>query len=64
VLITNQNTERIMLTLIDMNPKWVSELVDIEGAFLESELVDDKDQYVEVPDGFNKYRDAKMKYCS
>ena len=38
-----------------MNPSWIAELVDVEGAFLQVKFVDNEQMYIEIPDGFEKF---------
>ena len=38
VPVTNPNTIRILLSLMCMNPKWIAEIVDLKGAFLQGEF--------------------------
>ena len=54
--VTTPTTVRTMLTLLAMNPMWISRLIDVEGAFLQGKFVDGEKLYVSVPDGFeDKY---------
>ena len=32
--VTNPNSVRIVLVLVAMNPEWIVEVLDVEGAFL------------------------------
>ena len=38
-----------------MNPSWIVELVDVEGASLQGKFVDHEQMYIEIPDGFEKF---------
>ena len=50
---------RILLSLLATNPKWVSELIDIEGVLLQGTFLDGKELYAKVLDEFGKYYDAE-----
>ena len=53
--VTNATSIRIILTLMAMNPEWVAEIVDVEGAFLQGEFTEGEEIYIEVPQGFEEY---------
>ena len=53
--VANAVTVRIALTLFAMNPSWVVELIDVEGAFLQGKFVDGEEMYIEIPDGFERF---------
>jgi len=57
--VANPNTVPILLVLLAMNPKWISELIDVEGAFLQGKFVDGEYMHVKVPDGFGQFYDEK-----
>jgi hypothetical protein len=53
--VTNAMSVRMMLILMCMNPNWVAEVVDVEGAFLQGKFTDGEELYIEVPDGFEEW---------
>ena len=53
--VTNANTVRIVVTLLCMNAKWIAEVVDVEGAFLQGKFKDGEELWIEIPDGMDKY---------
>ena len=53
--VTNASTVRVVVTLWAANPKWVAEVVDVEGAFLQGKFKDGEELYIEVPDGMSQY---------
>ena len=57
--VTNPNTVRIVLVLLAMNPKWISMLIDVEGAFLQGKFENGEELYAYVPDGFEKFYDEE-----
>ena len=57
--VTNANTVRIALTLFGMNPDWVAEIVDVEGAFLQGKFTNGEEMYMEIPDGMEKFYGSK-----
>ena len=38
-----------------MNPKWVAEIVDVEGAFLQGEFENGEVLYIDVLDGMQQF---------
>ena len=40
-----------------MNPEWVAEIVDVEGAYLQGEFTEGEEIHIEVPQGFEEYYD-------
>jgi Reverse transcriptase (RNA-dependent DNA polymerase) len=40
-----------------MNPEWVAEIVDVEGAYLQGEFTEGEEIHIEVPQGFEGYYD-------
>ena len=55
--VTNENTARVIVTLLYANLEWVAELVGVEGAFLQlqGKFTDGEVLYMEVPDGMAHY---------
>ena len=53
--VTNANTVRIVVTLLCMNAKWIAEVVDVEGAFLQGKFKDGEELWIEIPDGMDTY---------
>ena len=53
--VTNLNSVQVLLILLAINPKWITKLVDVKGAFLQGRLTDGEELYIEVPDGFEEY---------
>ena len=52
--VTNPFTVRVLLDLLCMNPKWISRIVDVEGAFLQGKFENGEVIYSEVPDGMEE----------
>ena len=52
--VTNPFTVRVLLDLLCMNPKWISRIVDVEGAFLQGKFENEEVIYSEVPDGMEE----------
>jgi hypothetical protein len=42
-----------------MHPRWISKIVDVEGAFLQGKFENGEIIYSEVPDGMEEYYGAK-----
>ena len=61
--VTNANSVRISLTLMASNPKWVAEVIDVEGAFLQGEFTVGEEMYIEIPDGFESYYEGDTVLC-
>ena len=57
--VTNPFTVRTLLTLLCMQPRWISRIVDVEGAFLQGKFENGEVIYSEVPDGMEEYYGAK-----
>jgi hypothetical protein len=57
--VTNPFTVRTLLTLLCMHPRWISKIVDVEGAFLQGKFENGEIIYSEVPDGMEEYYGAK-----
>ena len=53
--VTTPTTIRAVLTLLAMNPKWISRLIDVEGAFLQGKFLNGEVLYIRVPDGFEQF---------
>ena len=53
--VTNENTVRSVMTVMCMNPEWVAEVVDVEGAFLQGRFTDGEVLHMEVLDGMTQY---------
>ena len=53
--VTNSNTIQILLTLMCMHPKWIAEIIDVEGVFLQGEFENGEIMYIDVLDGMEKY---------
>ncbi len=41
--------------LLCMHPSWTSEIIDVEGAFLQGRFDNGEELYIEVPDSFSKW---------
>jgi Reverse transcriptase (RNA-dependent DNA polymerase) len=53
--VTNETTIKIILTLMTM-ADWNAQLIDVKGAFLKGQFVEDESLYLRVPEGFeDKY---------
>jgi hypothetical protein len=57
--VTNDVTIRIVMVLMIMGG-WVGELLDVKGAFLHGDFEEDRNVYMEVPEGFEKYYDPRI----
>ena len=55
VPVTNANTVRTVLTLFAMNPNWIAEVVDVEGAFLQGRFKNGEEMYMQIPDGVEEF---------
>ena len=55
VPVANAITVQIVLVLFAMNPEWIVELIDVEGAFLQGKFADGEQMYIEIPDGFERF---------
>ena len=53
--VTNPNTIQILLTLMCIHPKWIAEIINVEGVFLQGEVKNGEIMYIDVPDGVEKY---------
>ena len=53
-LVTNPITMHIILTLWCMNAVWMAVIIDVEGAFLQGQFENDKELYIDVPNGFEE----------
>ena len=38
-----------------MNPNWIAEIVDVEGAFLQGKFENGEVMYIDVPDGMELF---------
>lgn len=50
VPVMNPNTIQILLTLMCMNPRYLTKIVDVERAFLQGKFENDKKLHVKIPD--------------
>jgi hypothetical protein len=50
--VTNPITLCFIFTLLCMNLSWVMVIINVEGASLQGKFENDKELYIEVPDGF------------
>ncbi len=53
--VTNLFTEQTVLMLWYTNPRWMSAIINVEGAFLQGHFENGKELYLEVPDGFERH---------
>ncbi len=46
-----------------MNRTWISAIIDVEGAFLQGRFMNNKELYIEVPDGFHEWYEGDVVLC-
>ena len=53
--ITNATSVQIALVVIAMNAAWIAEVIDVDGAFLQSKFTNGEVLYMGIPIGFEQY---------